>query len=131
MSDIQVHKLVKVSILKKIYNYNELKCSLKIAKLRLELITKLKYKNRDDEKLKLKEKIKYYNNTIQYIDKQIKLLNNIELDLFKTITCENCTITKGIEKIASKYFLDTCTIWKNYYPKIKPLINNLEIKEEI
>ena len=62
MSDIQVHKLVKVSILKKIYNYNELKCSLKIAKLRLELITKLKYKNRDDEKLKLKEKIKYYIN---------------------------------------------------------------------
>lgn len=104
---------------------------MKISKLRLELITKLKYKNCDNEKFELKERIKYYNNIIQYIDKQLKVLNNIELDLFKIITCENYTITRGIEEIATRYYLDTGTIWKNYYPRIKSIINNLEIKEEL
>ena len=116
--------------MKRIYNYNNLKCSLKIAELRLELIIKLKYTNCDDEKLELKKEITYHKKIIKYIDEKIKILNDIELYLFKKITCENYSITKGIEETANNYFLDIGTIWKIYYPKIKPIIKELEVENE-
>lgn len=122
--------------MKKIYNYNNLKCSIEIAKLRLSLISnqwhnKIAITNIEEEKEELRNYIKQGLKIIKYIEEKIKELNNIELDLFKLITCENINITKAVDMIASKYYLDNGTIWKIYYPKIKPIINNLVVKEDL
>ena len=117
--------------MKRIYNYNNLKCSLKIAKLRLELINKLNYKNYDDEKLSLKNEIITHKKIIKCIDNKLRILNDTELYLFKKITCEKHSITKAIEETSYNCGYEVGTIWKNYYPKIKPIIKELEIKEEL
>ena len=122
--------------MKKIYNYNNLKCSVEIAKLRLSLISnqwhnKIAITNIEEEKEELRNYIEKGLKTIKYIEEKTKELNNIELDLFKLITCENINITKAIDVIASKYYLDNATIWKIYYPTIKPIINNLVESEDL
>lgn len=117
--------------MKRITNYNNLKCSLKIAELRLKLIKELNYQNYDDEIEKLNNYIVKCKRIINNLDKRLKTLNNIELYLFKKITCGNTTITKAIEETANHYYYDVCTIWKYYYPKIKPMIEELEIKEDL
>lgn len=122
--------------MKKIYNYNNLKCSVEIAKLRLSLISnqwhnKIAITNIEEEKEELRNYIKKGLKIIKYIEEKTKELNNIELDLFKLITCENINITKAVDTIASKHYLDNGTIWKIYYPKIKPIINNLVVKEDL
>ena len=117
--------------MRRIYNYNNLKCSLNIARLRLKLITELNYKNYDDEKLSLRNEITTYKKIIKYIDSKLKTLNDVQLYLFKKITCENYSITKAIEETSYNCGYEIGTIWKNYYPKIKPIIKELEIKEEL
>ena len=122
--------------MKKIYNYNNLKCSLEIARLRLSLLNEkwhnsLAITNIEEEKEELKSYIRKCNQIIKYINISIKELSNIELDLFKLMTCENMNITKSIEEISNKYYLDSGTIWKHHYKKIKPIINNLIVKEDL
>ena len=35
-------------------------------------------------------------------------------------------ITRAVDKVSITYDVDVSTIWKNYYPKIKEDIKNLE-----
>ena len=81
--------------------------------------------------MRLKKEIVNYKKIINLIDDKLKTLNDIQLYLFKKITCENHSITKAIEETSYNCGYDVGTIWKNYYPKIKPIIKELEIKEDL
>lgn len=117
--------------MKKLYNYNNLQYSLRIAELRLQLIEEMKYNNAETEKCTLKKYITKTKEIINYINKCITELQGTELLLFKKIIIDNYTITRAIEFVAETQYKDSQTIWKHHYKKIKPIINNLIESEEI
>ena len=56
--------------------------------------------------------------------KEVQL--NKEKELFYEVIVKGTNITRAIDKVSITYDVDVSTIWKNYYPKIKEDIKNLE-----
>ena len=54
------------------------------------------------------------------------LEKGIEKELFYEVIVKGTNITRAIDKVSITYDVDVSTIWKNYYPKIKEDIKNLE-----
>ena len=53
------------------------------------------------------------------MDKILSRMTGIEHELFYEIIYNGTNITKAVEKISNKYEMDTQTVWKNYYKRIK------------
>ena len=66
------------------------------------------------------------NNILNLIEIKLKELKGIEKELFYEVIVKGTNITRAIDKVSITYDVDVSTIWKNYYPKIKEDIKNLE-----
>ena len=63
--------------------------------------------------------IKHLKKTLKLMDKILSHMTGIEHELFYEIVYNGTNITKAVEKISNKYEIDTQTVWKNYYKRIK------------
>lgn len=52
-------------------------------------------------------------------------LTGIENNLYKSIVIEGFSATKAVDRASFTFHLDPSTIWKNYYPNVKKLIQEL------
>lgn len=72
----------------------------------------------------------------QNVDKLQEYLNNmndtlskmtgVEYQLFYEIICKGINVTKAVDNIASKNNIDTRSVWRNNYKKIKKYIKKLK-----
>lgn len=53
-------------------------------------------------------------------------MTGIEYQLFYKIICGNTSVTKAVEDIAEKNNIDTRSIWRNQYKKIKKYVKRLK-----
>ena len=87
----------------------------------------MKYENSIlKEKEVLEETLCFQKKVLNQIEEIFKHLNGIECKLFTEIVINGTNVTKAIEKIAFQESKDVSTLWKNYYPKIKNKISELQ-----
>ena len=59
------------------------------------------------------------------MENDLQNLSGIENKLYYEIVINGTNVTKAIDKVATNEFIDTSTLWKNYYPKVKKEIDKL------
>ncbi len=110
--------------MKAINNYANTVYELNVLKRRLNLI--LNYETEIAlEKNRLINLIDNEQKVIKQMESDLQKLNGIENKLYYEIVINGTNVTKAIDKVASNEFVDTSTLWKNYYPKVKKQIDNL------
>ena len=65
---------------------------------------------------------------LNQMEKDLKNLNGIENRLYYEIVVKGMRVSKAIEKISLEGDKDVSTLWKNYYPKVKRRIGQLNYK---
>ena len=80
------------------------------------------------EKEELIHIIQVQKESIYSIENNLKNLTGIEYKLYYEIAVKGTNITKAVEKVAFDEEKDVSTIWKNYYPKVKKILNKKNIK---
>ena len=106
--------------------YSNVKYEMEIFKERLQLISK--YEERfNEEKKELNELINFQTIILTKIEEHLNKLNGIENKLYSEIIINGLKVSKAIEKIAFEEEKDVSTLWKNYYPKVKKHINELDL----
>jgi len=117
--------------MKRLYSYKDLKLSIEMVELRLEVIENIKCDTRDiTEKDRLLEALDILREAVKLIENDLKQLKGLELELYKTIVIDNMSVTKAVEKVADDTYRDVTTVWK-YYKKIKGNIEKIKIEEDI
>ncbi len=105
-------------------NYSNTVYELNVLKKRLNLI--LNYENEIAlEKNRLINLIDNEQKVIKQMENDLQKLNGIENKLYYEIVINGNNVTKAIDKVATNEFIDTSTLWKNYYPKVKKEIDKL------
>lgn len=81
----------------------------------------------------LDDEIKEQTNTVKTLQGYLNKMNNslskmtgIEYKLFYEIVVNGISITKAIEKVSFDNNIEPQTIWKNYYKKIKPNLEQIK-----
>ena len=110
--------------MKTIKSYSNTVNELNILKERYKLISKYE-QNLATEKNEISNLICLYKKVVDKMEKDIQKLQGIENKLYYEIVIKGNGITKAIDKIAGSEYIDVSTLWKNYYPKIKPDIEKL------
>ena len=70
------------------------------------------------------------NSFINEMTDALSRMSGIEYELYYEIVVNNKRVTRAVEHIAERYDLDTRTIWKYYYSKIKKDVENLLMYSE-
>lgn len=105
-------------------NYSNTVYELNVLKRRLNLI--LNYETEIAlEKNRLINLIDNEEKMIKQMESDLQNLNGIENKLYYEIVINGNNVTKAIDKVASNELIDTSTLWKNYYPKVKKQIDDL------
>ena len=111
--------------MKNLKGYVNVKTDLDLIKLNI---------NRIEEKektLKLEKKIyldleNKYNYLLESMEERLKACVGIDRELLYEIMVKGFNATIEVDKVAINYDMDSSTIWKNYYPKVKEKIKELE-----
>ena len=112
--------------MKGIDNYQNTKCELDLIEKRLNLISQYE-KILVEEKNRLNELEEFHKKIITKMEEDLLDLSGVENKLYCEIVLKGINVTKAIDKIAYEEDLDVSTLWKNYYPKIKRKINDLNL----
>lgn len=115
--------------MKGIDNYQNTKCELDLIEKRLNLISQYE-KILVEEKNRLNELEVFHKKIITKMEEDLLDLSGVENKLYCEIVLKGINVTKAIDKIAYEEDLDVSTLWKNYYPKIKRKINDLNLVKE-
>lgn len=107
-----------------INNYLNTKKELESVRVRLQ--TYFEYENIiNKRKEELHELGVSLSNSLKIIEGYLKELTGIENELFYLIIVKGMSVTKAVDKVAFNNDKEVSTIWKNYYPKVKKIINEL------
>ncbi len=105
-------------------NYSNTVYELNILKRRLNLL--VNYESEIAlEKNRLINLIDNEQQVIKQMENDLQNLSGIENKLYYEIVINGTNVTKAIDKVATNEFIDTSTLWKNYYPKVKKEIDKL------
>lgn len=115
--------------MKGIDSYQNTKCELDLIQERLNLISQYE-KILIEEKNKLNELEIFHKKIITKMEENLLNLSGVENKLYCEIVLKGTNVTKAIDKIAYDENLDISTLWKNYYPKVKKKINDLDLVKE-
>lgn len=111
--------------MKNLKGYVNIKTDLDLIKLNIKRIES-KEKTLSSEKniyLDLENK---YNILLDKMNEKLKSCVGIDRELLYEIIIRGTNVTKAVDKIAFHYDMDSSTIWKNYYPKVKEKLNELD-----
>jgi len=118
-----------VKKLKNIKGYINLNKDISLVKSNIDIL-------REREK-NLKEMIKTLEieevkmeNTKNTMERLLKELRGVEEELAVNILVNGINPTRSVDKVAFRYDLDPSTIWKNYYPKVKKMLKEVEESSE-
>ncbi|MGN1268185.1 MAG: hypothetical protein ACI4U0_01575 [Candidatus Aphodocola sp.] len=111
-------------IMNALSSYSDTVYELNVLQKRLNLV--LNHESEIDlEKKRLIKLIDNEKKVIKQMENDLQQLSGVENKLYYEIVIKGNNVTKAIDKVASNEFIDTSTLWKNYYPKIKTQIDNL------
>lgn len=114
-------------IIKNLKRYKNTKTELDMINLELEQM-----EEKETLLRKTKENLNEYANHLSTIihkmDKELRELDGIEYSLYYEIVVQGTNVTRAVDKVALKYDKDVSTIWKNYYPKVKEILQEFEQK---
>lgn len=111
-------------IMRALNNYSNTVYELNILKRRLNLL--INYESEIAlEKNRLINLIDNEQKVIKQMENDLQNLSGIENKLYYEIVINGTNVTKAIDKVATNEFIDTSTLWKNYYPKVKKEIDKL------
>jgi|GEM_PF-1994550 len=119
--------MVSILVIK---NYNETKNELELIKTRITLLEK-NYEYFIDEKKALLEQEKNLKSCVTEMEQTLKKLSGIEYQLFYEIIVNQLNVTKAIDKVSVSVDKDPSTLWKYYYPKIKPEIMKFASENQV
>ena len=105
--------------------YVNIKTELDLVTLKIQSL-EVKEVQLNKEKESLIELKSNLDNILNLIEVKLKELKGIEKELFYEVIVKGANITRAVDKVSITYDVDVSTIWKNYYPKIKEDIKNLE-----
>ena len=101
-------------------SYLNMRKEIIIAKTRIDSI--------DHNLEALQKERKELNNLIETLEKNLNIikenlqsLTGIEYELYYQIEVNGLNVTKAIDYVAMKEGLDSSTLWKNYYPRVKKI----------
>ena len=82
----------------------------------------------------LAQEIEYQRNNVDRLQSYLNLMSDslakmsgVEYQLFYAIAYNGITVSKAVENIAELNNLDTRTVWRNYYKKIKKYVKKLNM----
>lgn len=110
--------------MKNISGYVNVKTELDLVRLNIEALN-------DEEKsvFARKEILLSYEKELEQLlnkmEEKLKELKGIEKELLYAILVKGMNVTKAVDKVDFTYDMDSSTIWKNYYPKVKQSIKEI------
>lgn len=107
--------------MKYLTSYTNTKTEYNLMNDRLEAIDNQR-KYLEEEKKTLLNLINSHYSTLEKMERSLQSLEGIEKKLFYEIAIKGLNVTRAVDKIANIYELDSSTIWKKYYPKVKKFI---------
>lgn len=110
--------------MKNIKGYHNLNKEIELVDINIKALNKKQeFLNKERDILIL------YKNDLEHlkvkIAKNLKDLVGVEYELYYEIVINGLNVTKAVDKVAFKYDMDVSSIWKNYYKKVKDMINKL------
>ena len=111
--------------MKNIKGYVNIKTDLDLIRLN---ITRIEEK---ENVLKLEKEIylsleNKYSYLLEKMEERLKSCIGINRELLYEIMIKGTNVTRAVDKIAIRYDMDSSTIWKRYYPKVKKQLKELE-----
>lgn len=111
--------------MKNLKGYVNIKTDLDLIKLNLKRI------DEKEKTLKLEKDIfldleNKYNNLLENMEEKLKACVGIDRELLYEIMIKGINVTRAVDNVAFNYDMDSSTIWKNYYPKVKETLKELE-----
>lgn len=105
--------------------YVNIKNDLDLIKLNINRIEEKEktLKSEKDIYLDLENK---YSFLLDKMEENLKSLVGIDRDLLYEILIKGINVTRAVDNIAFRYDMDPSTIWKNYYPKVKEKLKELD-----
>lgn len=111
--------------MKNLKGYVNVKTDLDLIKLNINRIE-------DKEKTLSLEKDIYleleskYNCLLEKMEENLKACVGVDRELLYEIMVKGTNVTRAVDIVAFNYDMDPSTIWKNYYPKVKEKLKELE-----
>lgn len=112
--------------MKTIKGYINIKEELEIIKLNLNALN-LKEEYLKKEESELKKLASALEITLINIETKLKELKGIEKELLYEIVVKGKNVTRAVDVVAFAYDMDVSNIWKNYYPKVKKILQELKL----
>ncbi len=111
--------------MKNLKGYINIKTDLDLIKININRIEEREktLKLEKDIYLDLEDK---YSKLLLQMEEKLKDCRGIDRELLYEIMIRGTNVTRAIDKVAIHYDMDSSTIWKNYYPKIKLKLKELE-----
>lgn len=107
--------------------YQNTKHELNLYRNRLNILLKYELQLAKEKEM-LDNTINLQIELLNQMEKDLKNLNGIENRLYYEIVVKGMRVSKAIEKISLEEDKDVSTLWKNYYPKVKKRIDQLNYK---
>lgn len=111
--------------MKNLKGYVNIKTDLDLIKINLKRIEE-KENTLESEKNIYLDLEKNYNILLEEMNEKLKSCVGIDRELLYEIMIKGINVTKAVDNIAFRYDMDSSTIWKNYYPKVKEKLKELE-----
>ena len=110
--------------MKNLKGYVNIKTDLDLIRININRIEEKEktLKLEKDIYLELENK---YSNLLAKMEEKLKDCKGIDRELLYEIMIKGTNVTRAVDKVAINYDMDSSTIWKNYYPKVKKQIDNL------
>jgi len=111
--------------LKNLKGYINIKTDLDLIRININRIEEREktLKLEKDIYLELESK---YSNLLNKMEEKLKDGRGIDRELLYEIMIKGTNVTRAVDKVAINYDMDSSTIWKNYYPKVKEKLKELE-----
>lgn len=110
--------------MKYIKDYVNLKVDLDLVHLNLKALDEKENTIQKEREVYLELENKL-NNILNLIEEKLKDSKGIERELIYEVVIKGFNVTKAVDKVAFLYDMDASTIWKSYYPKVKPFLQEI------
>lgn len=105
--------------------YVNIKTDLNLIKLNVNRIEEKEKTLKSEKNIYLDLENKY-SFLLDKMEENLKSLVGINRELLYEILIKGTNVTRAVDNVAFRYDMDPSTIWKNYYPKVKEKLKELD-----